>query len=236
MDPAPSAPGSALLALRVEAARYALLRRLSPSIRHHLVVNLQPIGMIHEVMHRRLRTPEPDLDAIRESASKINGFARAALHSCIDIVSWIAPEADTTAQVTDTVRECVGLLTTSLSFRGYALRSEVGALEQEAPRAAVRQLLTATLLHCTDHTEPPAELVLRAEVESREQGSRVLLTLLVRSGGPVQGFSAEQGYRPITWEDIHALAVADGVDLQRAGHGFTMRLPAAVRQAAVSEA
>ena len=44
-----------------EAARYALLRRLAPSMRHHLVVNLQPIGMIYEVMDRRLSAPEPDL-------------------------------------------------------------------------------------------------------------------------------------------------------------------------------
>ena len=33
-----------------EAARYALLRRLAPSMRHHLVVNLQPIGMVHEII------------------------------------------------------------------------------------------------------------------------------------------------------------------------------------------
>ena len=46
---------------RAEAARYALLRRLASSMRHHLVVNLQPIGMIYEVMDRRLRAPVPDL-------------------------------------------------------------------------------------------------------------------------------------------------------------------------------
>ena len=42
-------------AAAAEAARYALIRRLAPSMRHHLVVNLQPIGMIYEVMDRRLR-------------------------------------------------------------------------------------------------------------------------------------------------------------------------------------
>jgi hypothetical protein len=58
-----------------EAARYALLRRLAPSMRHHLVVNLQPIGMIYEVMERRLRADPPDLHEVHESAQKINGFA-----------------------------------------------------------------------------------------------------------------------------------------------------------------
>ena len=78
--------------MQAEAARYALIRRLAPSMRHHLVVNLQPIGMIYEVMERRLRQPAPDLANVQDSASKINGFARAALASCLDVVGWLAPD------------------------------------------------------------------------------------------------------------------------------------------------
>ena len=74
-----------------EAARYTLLRRLAPSMRHHLVVNLQPIGMIYEVMERRLKAPRPDLADVHESAQKINGFAKAALNSCLDVITWLAP-------------------------------------------------------------------------------------------------------------------------------------------------
>src|SRR6187402_581347 len=89
-DP-PSASYS-LASPAAEAARYALLRRLAPSMRHHLVVNLQPIGMIYEVMDRRLRAPEPDLANLQDSAGKINTFAKAALASCIDVVGWVAPD------------------------------------------------------------------------------------------------------------------------------------------------
>src|SRR6187549_3297312 len=88
-----------------EAARYALLRRLAPSMRHHLVVNLQPIGMIYEIMDRRLKAPNPDLADVHESAHKINGFARAALDSCLNVVTWLAPEEGATSQVDDGVRE-----------------------------------------------------------------------------------------------------------------------------------
>ena len=58
-----------------EAARYTLLRRLAPSMRHHLVVNLQPIGMIYEVMDRRLKAPQPALAEVHESAHKKIGRA-----------------------------------------------------------------------------------------------------------------------------------------------------------------
>src|SRR5205085_11943583 len=82
-----------------EAARYALLRRLAPSMRHHLVVNLQPIGMVYEIMERRLRGPEPKLADIQEGAHKINNLSRAALSSCLDVITWLAPDesARTTA-------------------------------------------------------------------------------------------------------------------------------------------
>src|SRR6185369_7993641 len=68
MASTPQEPALALPAsTSAEAARYALLRRLAPSMRHHLVVNLQPIGMIYEVMDRRLRAPEPALGEDRKS-------------------------------------------------------------------------------------------------------------------------------------------------------------------------
>src|SRR5512133_3692186 len=111
-----------------EAARYTLLRRLAPSMRHHLVVNLQPIGMIYEVMDRRLKAPRPDLADVHESAQKINGFAKAALNSCLDVITWLAPDDEVLTSAEAGVRECLGLLATSLTFRGYTLRDEVATL------------------------------------------------------------------------------------------------------------
>src|SRR5688500_3249326 len=157
--PVPST-GASFPSPEAEAARYALLRRLAPSMRHHLVVNLQPIGMIYEVMDRRLRAPDPKLSDVHESAHKINGFARAALASCLDVVTWLAPEENATTPINDVGRECLGLLTTSLTFRGYAVRNEVADMAGQVRRSAVRNVLTAAIIHVTDESPPPAELVL----------------------------------------------------------------------------
>jgi hypothetical protein len=205
-----------------EAARYALLRRLAPSMRHHLVVNLQPIGMIYEVMDRRLRAPDPDLSSVHDSAQKINGFARAALNSCLDVVSWLAPEEGVPITVIDGVRECTSLLATSLSFRGYPLRNEVGAVAGEVRRSALRNLLTATLIHATDRHPPPADLVLTAE--SLARGLRLALALRPNSGE--KGFTNEAGYRQLEWSDVQALAAAEGVELEQEGpRSIAMLIP-----------
>lgn len=205
-----------------EAARYALLRRLAPSMRHHLVVNLQPIGMIYEVMDRRLRAPQPDLATLHESAHKINGFAKAALSSCHDVVGWLSPDEAATCAVADGVRECAGLLATSLSFRGYALRTEVEPLPGSVRRAALRCLLTALLIHATDEVAPPVDVLIRADRE----GEGVRLRLTLEPGTGEKGFAAEPGYRPLSWADVQALAEAEGVELARDGaRHFSLLLP-----------
>ncbi len=214
-------PVAAPPAAAAEAARYALLRRLAPSMRHHLVVNLQPIGMIYEVMDRRLRAPQPDLAQVQESAGKINGFARAALQSCLDVVGWLAPDDTVTTGLAEGVRECTALLATSLSFRGYAVRNEVGPVPGQVRRAALRALFTAALVQVTDHTRPPAELVL----EACAQDDAAVLAITVRPGEGDKGFTSERGYRALEWRDLEALAQAEGAGIARAGERLEIRLP-----------
>lgn len=208
-------------ALAAEAARYALLRRLAPSFRHHLVVHLQPIGMICEVMDRRLRAPTPDLAHIHDSASKVNGFAKTALNSCIDVVGWLAPDDAATTTLHEAARECSALLATSLSFRGYALRNEVPELPGAIRRSAVRNLLTGLLMHCTDHLRAPADLVLGAR--GGAEGAR--LEIEVRASQGDNAFRGDAPYRSLDWADLEALAAADGVAIARDGPRFELRLP-----------
>ena len=217
----PPAADAARVSAEAEAARYALLRRLAPSMRHHLVVHLQPIGMIYEVMERRLRAPVPDLANIQESAGKINGFARAALNSCLDVVGWLAPDATARTSVQEGARECASLLATSLSFRGYALRNEVSELGGEVRRSAFRTLLTAALVHETDHEAPPADLVMGAEPGA----AGVTMLLSVKATQGERGFPSERNYRVLTWADLQALAVSEGVEVQRTDAGLRLMFP-----------
>lgn len=204
--------------LETEAARYALLRRLAPSIRHHLVVHLQPIGMIREVMERRLHASEPDPAQVGECANKISSLAKAALASAVDVAGWLAPDEAATTTVQEGVRECAGLLATSLSFRGYALRTEVQAMPGQVRRSAMRTLLAAGLLHATDFFRSPAELVVSAQ--AGDEGATLQLQLRPTPGE--QGFTTEAAYRKLQWSDLQALGAGEGVAVSR--EGDTLRL------------
>src|SRR4051794_37226388 len=145
-----------------EAARYALLRRLAPSMRHHLVVNLQPIGIVYEIMDRRLRAAQPNLAEVHESAQKISVYTRAALSSCLDVTTWLAPEGDATIGAEEGVRECLDLIATGFTFRGFPLRNEVVPVPGKVRRPALRNVLTGALLHLSDENLPQAEIVVSA--------------------------------------------------------------------------
>lgn len=206
-----------------EAARYALLRRLAPSMRHHLVVHLQPIGMVYEIIERRLASPEPDVAQVHAGARKINDYARAALASCVDIVTWLAPEPGAPTTVPAGTRELLGLVQTSFTFRGYTVRDEVGDVPGVVQRSAFRNVVTAALLHLSDVVPAPAQITLGAHAS----GSAVEVVLTAAPAEGQVGFTTAPTYRPLSWDDVQALAEADGVGLSRSDSQVRISLPRA---------
>jgi hypothetical protein len=211
----------------VEAARYALLRRLAPSMRHHLVVPLQPIGMVYEIMERRLRAPEPNFAEVKEGAQKINSYARAALASCLDVITWLAPDEKARTTAAEGLKECLLLIQTGFTFRGFALRDELGEAQGEISRAAFRNVVTGALFQVTDELPPPAELTITGEAAH----DALVMTVTWKSTTGDQGFATAPSYRPLTRDDLQALANAESVELQRGENTLRIRLPWALASA-----
>lgn len=205
-----------------EAARYALLRRIAPSMRHHLVVHLQPIGMVYEIMDRRLRADEPKLADIQDCAHKINGYAKAALASSVDVVSWLAPDPHVNTSVAAALAECLALVQTAFTFRGYALRTEAADDAAQVSRSGFRNLVTGALFFLTDDNPAPAEI----SIAARAEAGKVVVTLGLAPRTGEAGFGGAVNYRPITWPDVQALARADNAVLHRDGTRITISLAA----------
>jgi hypothetical protein len=218
---ASSATSAAAFLQRVEAARYAVLRRLSPSLRHHMVRHLQPIGLIYGVMEHKLSRGESDIEVLRANAEKINEFSKAALAQCIDIGTWLAPESSSLVPLTAGVTECVGLLATTLHFRGFRLVNEVEDIDSLVQLGALRMVLIAALFEATDALNEPATLTLSATCDPEAVTLRLQLT--PRDDGCVEEY--DDGYRKLAWSDVQALASAEFVDLSRQGALVTMTFP-----------
>ena len=204
----------------VESARYALLRRLAFSIRHQMVAHLQPIGMVTELLERRLRAPSPDMVQVHDSVTKINGLSKAAAQDTLDVITWMAPEPGATAAMEEVVKDTVSLLRGNFSFRGFSLRGDVQQ-PQPVGRAAARMLLPAALLALTDTLEGPAEVV----IVSRLGEDVVIVDLTVRPTEGDGSFENQLSYRAIQWHEVKALAGAEDVELAYTEDRATLTFP-----------
>lgn len=211
--------------LQTEAARYTVLRRLAPCLRHHMVRPLQPIGLIYGVLHHKLAADQPDLPSVRQEAEKINEFAKAALEECMDMGTWLAPEPGVLTDVASSVKECMGLLATMLHFCGFRLVNEVEALPALVLRDAMRMVLSAALLEMTDAMSEPATVTIEAQASLSEV--TVLLQAQPLGEGELDRY--DDGYRKLAWADVQALARSEHVGLSRQDGQVTLRF--AVEQA-----
>lgn len=212
-----SAPAGATL---VEAARYALLRRLAFAIRHEMMAHLQPISMTGEVLERRLRAEQPNLDQVRESVGRITGYSRSAVQACLDVVTWLAPEPGRSLPTGEAVAETLELLGSSLGFRGFVVRNEVGEAPWPVLRTGLRHLLPASLLLLTDGAGPPAEITITASLE----GARVRLGLALEPAEGPEGEQADPPYRPLSAAEIAAMAQAEGIGFSQQGDTIELLL------------
>lgn len=204
-----------------EAARYALTRRLIPVLRHHLVADLQPIGLIYQVLDRKLNAGEIGLAPVRESLARIDVLARRAVASSLDVVSWLAPDNEASTPLGSGVVDCLNMLRSNFTFRGFGVHNEVGDSQLRVSQAALREVLTASLIAATDGASSPVELTLRAHLS----GIQAMVSFHTVPGTG-EGVPNDMAYRALQWSDVQALAQAHAVHLVLDGEFVSLTLPA----------
>ncbi len=201
-----------------ESARYALLRRIAPAIRHHMAGTLQPIGMISAIMERRLQAAAPDLNTLRESGKSISTLSRSAASACMNLITWVAPKENAFIPLQSGVEECVGMLATDLAFRGFTVDNQINAPDTSTSIFALRTVFTASLIALTDAARTPARVVI-SSVPAGGQ-TRVSITVTSEAGADVPDDS--RAYRKLGWDDVRALAAAEQVSLTQGANQADM--------------
>lgn len=210
----------ATLSLHEEASRYALLRRLVPTLRHHMAGEFQPIGMMAALLERRLQKASPDMASLKDNCSSIGNLSRNAAEACVNLMSWVAPRAPASVSVSEGITECINLLSTSLRFRGFALASEAPELPERVSCTAIRSVLTASLLALSDAAGQPADLTVKARI----QGGQAIIELSMTPSDRPADNRPSDDYRALTWDDVAALAAAESVGLERGADQVTLTL------------
>ncbi|HEY0823522.1 MAG TPA: hypothetical protein VGD76_07015 [Ramlibacter sp.] len=207
------------------AARHDILRRLTPPLRHDMVVHLQSLGMMAEALGARMERGAVAPEELGSSVSKLNRLSRQAVARCLDVCTWMEPAEDDTVRLREGVEEVARLLSTGLNFRGFDLRTELADGEFDVSRSALRFLLAAAILALTDAAPAPGQVTVRTEHASTHGVIGVEY-----QPQPEGGFTQlhEPGETPLSWVEVQALAGQHGVELLRNAQAVILRLPRAV--------
>ena len=170
---------SADLRPEAEAARYALLRRLGPALRHDLVVHLQAVAMMAEVLSARLARAQDPTD-LTQALTRMHQLARDAIAGALQVAGWIAPPEDDAVDLRQGLEENLALVRSSLGFRGMRLLAELPDAGLPVSRDKLRYLLLSALLHLSDQGGPTGTL--RVQARREPDDALIRLTLDARSG------------------------------------------------------
>jgi len=228
---APSAEADACaagLTIEVEAARYALLRRLGPALRHDLVVHLQAVAMMAEVLSARLgRGAQPD--DLPQTLARMHRLAREAVAGALQVASWLAPPEDDTVDLRQGLEECLGLVRSCLGFRGIRLLADLPDAGLPVSRDPLRFLLLSALLNLSDQGPPGSALhvqvqpetdgvLLQLTLEARDSLATPLTPATIRPDDDADAHAEgrknwrvlapgeDADYRPLGWSDVRVLA------------------------------
>lgn len=211
--------------IQAEAARYALLRRLAPSIRHHLVGEFQPIGMIATMLDRRLQSDAPNLNHLRENSTALGKMSRTAANTCLNLMSWLVPKNGAVTPLDSGVLDCLSLLTTEFRFRGFVIVNEIAEMPVPIKLMALRSVFPAALLALSDQQPSPADVVLSA---SLVEGG-VMVSIQRRAAERSADNDPNTDYRALTWPDVAALAQAESVGFTPSADAVQLRFQEATQ-------
>ena len=207
------------------AVQHDILRRLTPALRHDMVVHLQSLGMLADALGARMERGAVTPEDIAGSVSRLNRLSRQAVARCLDVGSWMDAGEDDTIALREGVADVVRLLSTGLNFRGFDLRALPGNGDFAVSRTALRFLLAAALFTLADAAPAPGDMVVRTELAAGH--AVVSIEYLPQPEGNFTQLH-ESGEAPLSWLEVQALAAQHGAEVLRHGQAIVLRLPRAV--------
>lgn len=212
-----------------EAARYALLRRLAPAIRHDMAGGFQPVTMLATIIEKRLLTASPDMPTLIKNSGEMRTLAIAATHSNLDLMGWMVVNPEARVTLSKGIQDVLHLVMTELSFRGLKFVNQTEGMTTDVALDHVHGAFMAALLALTDAVASTANVLITAAQEGQDMLVEIKLTDLEAASGsstPREEFHIGlAAYRKIDWDDVQAIADVDGLHIKHEAGSVILRLP-----------
>ena len=211
-----------------EAARYAVLGRVLPGLRHDVASSMQPVRMLLMVLERRVQNPAPDLAAIIKNVMSLSALTKQAAADCMAVLGWTDSSENFRVSLRVGVDQAARLLALELSENALALVNGVADDSATAPESFFRSVFIGALLAFCDQHAAGGALEVRFEDAAADSdfGGRLQLQLLPSDA--VKSPASPDGVRKprmIGWADVQAMAMSCGVKMAQGDGWLTLDLP-----------
>lgn len=207
--------------LREEAARYTLMRRLAPALRHHLAGEFQPMTIMAALIERQIKQQAPTGD-VAEHASALGQLSKKAAAHCISLINWVVPVQAGSIDLQTALDDCLRVVSTDLRLQGFQLIHHPYEGTLRVAGSSMRTVLPAALLHLSDHASGPGQLHLRMQT----RGTKLWLDIEVVLTEAEMPSEDRPNYRVMQWGDVQALAQAEKVGLEALNQGLRLKVNA----------
>jgi hypothetical protein len=204
-----------------ESARYAVLTRLAPMLRHDVAGALQPLGMLTALLQKRLQAAAPDMVAIAKNGESIHVLGKEAAATCLAVMGWLAPKAEEGVSAQAGAQELLTLMETELFLHGLVGVNDIPADEARFSRLFFRGAFAAALLALCDHSAGAGSV----QVGMQDLHGAAGLCLRFAPDALTPPAQPVQRQRRIGWEDVQALAAAAGVAFAQGENWVALQLP-----------
>ena len=210
-----------------EAARFAVLNRLMPVLRHDVLGAMQPVRMLLMVLEKRLQNAEPDLQAIRATVASVSTLSKQATAGCVGALGWVAAADDVQVSLHSFINEAIGLLAMELSVNGLTLVNDIKDDSANASHNFLRSVVMGALLAFCDQPGEGGILQVSFNPDNAAPGAggQLQVRLLADKGEKPALHDVIRKYRLIEWPDVQAMAKSSGVQIARGKGWLTLDLP-----------
>ena len=211
-----------------EAARYAVLGRVLPGLRHDVAGSMQPVRMLLMVLEHRVQNTDPDLAAITKNVMSLSALTKQAAAVCMSALGWADSSEDLHVNLRDGVDEAAKLLALELSLNALALVNGVADDSATAPQSFFRSVFMGALLaFCDQHVASGTLEVTFQEAAANSQHAGQLQLRILPSDAGTSPASPDVVRKPrmIGWPDVQAMADSCGVKMAQGDGWLTLDLP-----------
>lgn len=200
---------------RIDAIRYAILRKLAPGLHHALMGELQAIQLSVEFAARSLGA---DSEA-RASLEPVPLHCADAVKTGRSLIEWLRPEPIAAISLREGIGTCLKLVGEDWFLRGNEAITDLPSDDVQVPSAALRELAVATLLILADMHDEPADFHIAAKVGK----DLVDVAFEAHPAQRVASITLAGSYRKLVWADLKLLAGAYGVPCRCEGRAASLQ-------------